>query len=249
MSDKDLGAGTRWSSEIEGQLKECRFGIVCVTPDNHERPWLNFEAGALSNHLEQSRVTPYLLDIRPTEITGPLAQFHAKTSDRAGTLDIIKALNQSMSTEALLESRLEGYFNRAWPDMEAKISTIRSSVAAPNPEAPKRTIEDKVDEMLSLLRDRQAQALESSTSRYIADKRRRRLPPSLIDLINLNPDVLPYVISKFENQARIMTGERGLYVGQTEEQKGEYPNVVEDIEDVFVSATGYSPRIIFELVE
>ena len=44
----DTAKGTRWASEITRELKETKIGLICLTKDNLESPWLNFEAGAIS---------------------------------------------------------------------------------------------------------------------------------------------------------------------------------------------------------
>ena len=61
VSSEDIAKGGRWTKEIERELQESRFGLVCVNPLNMERPWLVFEAGALSNSLGRGRVCPFLL--------------------------------------------------------------------------------------------------------------------------------------------------------------------------------------------
>lgn len=46
MSSADINAGARWRDEIGEALGTTNFGIIVVTPDNVDAPWLNFEAGA-----------------------------------------------------------------------------------------------------------------------------------------------------------------------------------------------------------
>lgn len=48
MSDEDLASGSHWSSEIAEQLDVSNYGIICVSPERIEAPWLNFEAGAIA---------------------------------------------------------------------------------------------------------------------------------------------------------------------------------------------------------
>ena len=44
----DISKGDRWSDVLAEELKEAHYGIICVTPFNIHRPWMNFEAGGLS---------------------------------------------------------------------------------------------------------------------------------------------------------------------------------------------------------
>src|ERR1700731_3125213 len=69
MSDKDISAGSRWLSEVASELSESKLGIICVTPENQNNPWLLFEAGALSKTLEQTHVCPFLFELTPSQLT------------------------------------------------------------------------------------------------------------------------------------------------------------------------------------
>lgn len=47
VSSEDIDKGSRWSTDIADELDESTYGILCVTKENIDAPWLNFEAGAL----------------------------------------------------------------------------------------------------------------------------------------------------------------------------------------------------------
>lgn len=63
MSEVDIDKGTRWSMDVANQLKEAKMGIICLTPENLDAPWLHFEAGALSKTVEKTYVCPYLFEV------------------------------------------------------------------------------------------------------------------------------------------------------------------------------------------
>ena len=75
LSARDIDKGARWGAEVASELSASQFGILCVTPENQSAPWLLFEAGALSKQVEQSRVTPYLFKIRPSDLKHRLPSF------------------------------------------------------------------------------------------------------------------------------------------------------------------------------
>ena len=56
FSPEDIEKGAKWNSEISKELETSNIGIICLTRDNTEKPWILFEAGALSKSLEKSRV-------------------------------------------------------------------------------------------------------------------------------------------------------------------------------------------------
>ncbi len=77
VSSEDIDKGARWSTDIAKELENSTFGILCVTKENLEAPWLSFEAGALSKTMEKSFVSPFLFDIKRSEVQGPILQFQS----------------------------------------------------------------------------------------------------------------------------------------------------------------------------
>jgi len=73
LSANDIEKGARWGTEISQELEQSKFGVICVTPENLDARWLNFEAGALSKIVSRNRVCPYLVDMSPTDLVGPLS--------------------------------------------------------------------------------------------------------------------------------------------------------------------------------
>jgi hypothetical protein len=77
VSSEDIDKGARWSTDIAKELEDSTFGILCVTKENINAPWLTFEAGALSKTIEKSFVCPFLFDIKRSEVDGPILQFQS----------------------------------------------------------------------------------------------------------------------------------------------------------------------------
>src|SRR4051812_45766873 len=86
MSERDIDAGQRWNEEVSLRLRDTHFGIICLTPNNLNAPWLLFESGALAKALDSARVVPILLGLKKADLTFPLAQFQAQSADREGQL-------------------------------------------------------------------------------------------------------------------------------------------------------------------
>ena len=123
LSDKDIAAGGRWSLAVGKELEAADFGILCLTRENLDAPWILFEAGALSKTVEASAVCPYLFDLDVSELSGPFSQFQAKKSDRAGTLDLIRAIN-AQASNALDSVRLLQVFEGLWGNFHEQINSI-----------------------------------------------------------------------------------------------------------------------------
>jgi hypothetical protein len=110
MSDVDVPLGSNWSFTLARILDNTQFGIICLTRENLNAPWLLFEAGALSKALDRARVVPYLIELRLSEITGPLGQFQGVEADRAGTRRLIGEIRDMAGSE----QELDDLFDRIW---------------------------------------------------------------------------------------------------------------------------------------
>lgn len=40
FSSNDIDKGVRWATDIAANLQESRVGIICLTPENLESPWI-----------------------------------------------------------------------------------------------------------------------------------------------------------------------------------------------------------------
>lgn len=49
VSDEDIAAGTDWWIKIKNELTSCNLGILCVTNENINAPWIYYEAGAMAS--------------------------------------------------------------------------------------------------------------------------------------------------------------------------------------------------------
>ena len=124
MSTADIDMGTRWDVVLADQLKQSQFGLVCLTSDNLESPWINFEAGSLSNALGVSYVVPILLDLRPVDLRGPLAQFQVVRLHKEDVKKLVQTVNQLSVEPPLSNAHLDGAFEMWWPILEKALRRI-----------------------------------------------------------------------------------------------------------------------------
>ena len=123
MSDKDISPGALWFDQLNKELALTSFGIVCLTPENTKAPWLLFEAGALSKAVESARIVPYCFELDPAAVQPPLAVFQGIRADEQGTERLLKSINECLESP-LTEERLKRGFDRWWPDLENRLSSI-----------------------------------------------------------------------------------------------------------------------------
>lgn len=144
LSSADVEAGARWHQELGSVLESCQFGIICLTPENRESPWVLYEAGGLSKSVEQSRVVPYLIGMRKADIEGPLAPFQSVEADHDGTWDLVKAMNNSLAAagdRVLSDDALTDAFEVWWPKLEEAIAAAVALPAEGTVSSPRDTNE------------------------------------------------------------------------------------------------------------
>lgn len=151
MSTTDIEKGSRGIDEVSTGLQGMKVGIVCLTPENLNAPWILYEAGALSKTIDdKTRLCTYLLGgLRFQDVEPPLGLFQATKPEKADTLKLVRTINRAISEDPVPEGNLDRLFERMWPDLEKKLSELpQSEVAA----APKRTVNDMVTEILEIAR-------------------------------------------------------------------------------------------------
>jgi hypothetical protein len=145
MSHSDIQKGTRWTAEISGVLSEAAVGIICVTPENVNSPWIAFEAGALSKALSSSRVCPYLFDMNLANLPYPLAMFQSTTCNKADTRKLLTSINSALATEGLDEQRLDRIFEQWWPSLDDALRKIPFAFVRDKAVRPDRELLEECD--------------------------------------------------------------------------------------------------------
>ena len=121
---------------IGAELEKSDFGIVCLIPENLTKPWLMFEAGALSKKLSAAKVVPFLLGVEPSDLSnGPLAQFQVIPFDKEQVWNLILTLEESPNPD-FIEQDLHPTFDTLWPNLEAALRPLEEEVRSSRPEAP-----------------------------------------------------------------------------------------------------------------
>ncbi len=122
-----INPGELWAHRLGVELEQCDFGVLCLTLENFQAPWLLFEAGAISKKFASSRVVPYLIDELPqASRMSPLAQFQHVRADREGTYRLVESINENRETPKPTD-KLERSFERWWPDLEQTLASLRVS--------------------------------------------------------------------------------------------------------------------------
>lgn len=150
MSKHDVSSGVRWASEVASELAHSNFGIICLTPDNLEAPWIMFEAGALTKNATGRACGLLFRGLTIANITGPLEQFQNREFSEAGFRqlldDISKVLNSPVEPQYV-----DMLFEKFWPEISNAISGAMAS-QSPRQEAPRRSPDDLLEEVVERVR-------------------------------------------------------------------------------------------------
>lgn len=156
LSSKDIEKGARWFGDIGESLSSTDFGIICLTASNLTAPWILFEAGALSKSLDQARVCPLLVNVKNSDLIGPLAQFNTSGIGQDDVRRLIGTLNARLPPE---QKRSDGLLDDAfkvwWPHLDGKLAqaiATAQQTEAQDRSTPKRKPDDVLDEILELTR-------------------------------------------------------------------------------------------------
>lgn len=177
LSQSDIQAGERWSIEIAKELESCNFGVICITRENLNSPWILFEAGALAKSMQDGRVIPLLLDLDFKEVSGPLSQFQSKKAEQVGIKELVVSLNKAAGTP-VPDSQLEKLFAALWADLERNIASIPKSSTPAKQSRPQGEILEELVSSVRTVEMRVRDAMDGDP--FLRKRRRMRYHPSMM---------------------------------------------------------------------
>jgi hypothetical protein len=131
ISSDDINKGERWSDELEEQLKKTSYGIICLTRNNINAAWMNFEAGALSNAIHRARVSPFLFYVERDQVSGPLQQFQytvygkEEFINKQEVFKLVSSINLTLEqAQQVPHERLRREFDIWWPELKKNLDGV-----------------------------------------------------------------------------------------------------------------------------
>lgn len=151
FTPSDVEKGAKWGSEISQKLSDTHVGIICLTRENYQKPWILFEAGALSKDLEKSRICSVLFGMDNSDLDGPLTTFQTTSFNKADFKKLIQNINDAGGDQKLSRDTLEDVFEMWWPRLDSKVKSIMSSEGNEK-KSELRSDRELLEEVLSLSR-------------------------------------------------------------------------------------------------
>lgn len=119
FSPEDIEKGENWDKKISAELSNCNYGIICLTSENITAPWINFEAGAIAKCLD-SHVTALMVNIKPSDIKGPLSRYQATKFEHDDFWRLIENINKLLDSP-LERDVLKNTFEVMWCNIEEEV--------------------------------------------------------------------------------------------------------------------------------
>ena len=214
FTPSDIEKGAKWASDIAGELESSDIGIICLTKDNLTKPWILFEAGALSKNLDTSKVCTLLFGIESTDLKGPLTTFQTTRFEKTDFKKLVKSINNSGGDAKLEDAVLDEVFEMWWTKLESSVAKILKSHKDPD-HSENRSERDMLEEILELSR--------------LGTKRRSRTP-------DIAPDVLMDLMdgmSELHRAAEMEGSKRLLMAAHRLERPMEYLCRNSDAPEIF----------------
>lgn len=123
VSSEDIHKGDRWSFIIADELNQSTLGIVFITRENYNSPWINFEVGAISKKIGESKLAPLLFGLSPTEIEGPICQFQCTQFNKKDFKKLFRSITSTL-IKNISDKITDDQYERYWPELEAKVNNI-----------------------------------------------------------------------------------------------------------------------------
>lgn len=152
LSSEDIRKGARWGTEIAAELEISQIGIIVLTRDNREAPWIHFEAGALSKSMDKSKVCTLLFGLSPTDVAGPLTEFQATTFSKDEMFKLVETINLELEEAKLPDTTLYKSFEKFWPELEQAINQALKNHESVAEEEELRDPRELLEEILTIVR-------------------------------------------------------------------------------------------------
>ena len=151
MSESEVEKGSRSFAEIGRALADIKVGIICLTPENLDRPWLLYEAGCLTKSIDdRTRLCTYLIGgIEPSDVRPPLGMFQGTRANKNDTFILLRTINRVASDNPISDENLGVIFEAMWPKLESRLESLPTT---PDEVPQKRPPEEVMDEILELVR-------------------------------------------------------------------------------------------------
>ncbi len=156
----EIDKGRKWSTELATELETVSVGIICLTRDNLSKPWILFEAGALSKN---ANTWTFLFDVTGANVEQPLAQFQHTENEKEDIRKLVHSIAgaaRNAGEKVPEASVLNDIFETFWPKLEEKFKAVAPVKAGAVSSGAVRSDREILEEILEVVRRAQRSAGE-----------------------------------------------------------------------------------------
>lgn len=125
---QDTTKGVAWHEVISNRLENANVGIVCITPDSREAPWLLFESGALAKKTSERRLCTFLWHVDVEDVAKPLVPFqHTTAQNKQDVKQMVETINQTLGVFSIDQQRLDRRFQTAWKGFQHDLDRLSTT--------------------------------------------------------------------------------------------------------------------------
>lgn len=151
----EIRKGEDWEKNLHEGLQAADFGILCVTRGNRAAPWMIYEAGYLSHQAGTDKVAPFLLDMNPSELEGPLSHFQSTVFEKEDLKKLVFSMNR-LESKPVGELDLSGNFEVIYGSLEEHLQNAVDSPEEDGTEDMARRTLAGVERLLELSNQNQS---------------------------------------------------------------------------------------------
>jgi len=164
MSEGGIAKGKPWFDQLSSALDGILFGVFCVTPENRDSVWMQWEAGFLSSTsaIGDRHVAPLAIGMSKGSLSGPFAIYQGTDCEKEDLFRLVRDINSALHEDKRVPlPTLERTFGYVWPELEKRIA-----VAAVLPQSAPAVLkvsegERLAQEGIALMRDNQREMAET----------------------------------------------------------------------------------------
>lgn len=219
----DIDKGARWQIEIANHLEDAKVGIVCLTRENLNAPWILFESGALAK-MKSAYVCTFLLGVNPADVEQPLGQFQATEAKQEDVRHLVQTVNEQLGKvgeRSLDDDTLGKVFAKFWPDLKESLTAILAQKPS-EAEKPHRSERELLEELLALVR--QQSEAQAKTSLRLSSLIRQSIALSRLSSPPSNSREIYDQLLKQYQKPEVGQAESGESLSSSEPESSEEPS-------------------------
>jgi pyruvate-formate lyase-activating enzyme len=118
FSEEDIRKGEEWRPKLINELDSADFGIICVSRENADAPWIHFELGKL----QRKGVATLLVDNLAADASPAWLNSLTHTRfERNDLINLVHTINEKNPNHRVDRERLTMSFDTWWPRLERTV--------------------------------------------------------------------------------------------------------------------------------